>query len=78
MVKSQVKNKKEAKYVPPARATSNQWKSDDHYDNIAEVRPGFPIKGEGERRERKSAYEGPGISRESRRKGDKLGFFDRW
>lgn len=77
-VKSNVRNKKEANYAPPARATSNQSKLNDHYDNIAEVRPGFPMKEEGERRERKSIYEGPGLSRETRKKGDKLGFFDRW
>lgn len=78
VVKSNVRNKKEANYAPPARVTSNSDKLSDNFHNIAEVRPGFPLKEEGEQRERKSIYEGPGLSRETRKKGDKLGFFDRW
>lgn len=79
VVKSNVRNKKEARYSPPAVANSAA-NGREYYDNIAQVRPGFPLPQhqKQEQHERKSVYEGTGMSRESRKKGDKLGFFDRW
>ncbi|SJM84388.1 uncharacterized protein ZBIST_1623 [Zygosaccharomyces bailii] len=80
VVKSTVRNKKEARYSTSATANSSAENSGGYYDNIAQVRPGFPLpqNQNSEHQERKSVYEGPGMSRASRKKGDKLGFFDRW
>lgn len=50
-----------------------------YYDNLAHVKPGFPLpkseQGDGET-QRKSEFEGPGMSVLSRRSGDKLGVFN--
>lgn len=50
-----------------------------YYDNVALVKPGFPLpRGQqSDEGERKSEYEGSGMSVMSRKRGDKLGFMNR-
>ena len=58
----------------------------DYYDNLAQVKPGFPLPKHGDNSidnsedhglARKSKYEGSGLSAVTRKRGDKLGFLDR-
>lgn len=61
----------------------------DYYSNIAQVKPGFPLPkhalkdstdpnaNESNSFQRKSKYEAGGVSAVSRKRGDKLGFWDR-
>lgn len=59
---------------------------DDYYSNVGQIRPGFPIPKkqasrfemeDDEHIERKSKYEGPGLSALARKRGDKLNYFAR-
>lgn len=80
VVKGVVKARREAKYSSTGMASSDISKqSAAYYDNLAHVKPGFPLpnneQGEDER-QRKSEFEGPGMSVLSRRSGDRLGLFN--
>ncbi|QLQ78227.1 hypothetical protein HG537_0A04740 [Torulaspora globosa] len=81
VVKAVVRSKREANYSPSAVANHQEdnAKTAGYYDNLAQVRPGFPLPSERpvEPIERKSEFEGPGMSVLSRKRGDRLGFFDR-
>lgn len=81
VVKTVVRSRREAKYSPSVMASSGEdsTRSDQYYDNLAQVKPGFPLpkQQQAEPTERKSEFEGPGMSVLSRKRGDRLGFFDR-
>lgn len=82
VVKGIIKARKEAKFTSAAMAQYNadDQKSKEYYANSADVKPGFPLprsESEFETHKRKSKYEGTGMSVLSRRRGDRLGFFDR-
>lgn len=80
MVKGVVRSRREAQYSPSAVANhEEQSKTAGYYDNLAQVRPGFPLPSQKQTEaiERKSEFEGPGMSVLSRKRGDRLGFLDR-
>lgn len=88
--KSIIKRKKLEKFNPTSKDNAEKYLSHkidqetDYYANLATVRPGFPLpKSENTtndstaKYERKSKYEGSGMSVLSRKSGDRLGFLDR-
>ncbi|QLL30659.1 hypothetical protein HG536_0A04750 [Torulaspora globosa] len=81
VAKRVVRSKKEAQYSPSASANHEEHKAgtEGYYDNLAQVRPGFPLPSQKQTEaiERKSEFEGPGMSVLSRKRGDRLGFLDR-
>ncbi|CAI4059092.1 Coi1p SKDI_04G5925 [Saccharomyces kudriavzevii IFO 1802] len=85
IVKTIVKTRRDAKFIPKARGDNGEVSERDYYDNLAQVRPGFPLpKQNGNNIDpechglvRKSKYEGSGLSAATRKRGDKLGFLDR-
>ncbi|CCD22599.1 Coi1p NDAI_0A04430 [Naumovozyma dairenensis CBS 421] len=86
-VKSIVRKRREAKFTPKALALSRKTAEEntlsDYYDNLAQVKPGFPIpkpKDDSSSTNilpRKSVYEASSPSVITRKRGDKLGFLDR-
>ncbi|CAB4253741.1 similar to Saccharomyces cerevisiae YDR381C-A Protein of unknown function, localized to the mitochondrial outer membrane [Maudiozyma barnettii] len=92
IAKSIIRRRRQEQFNPTAKANEELYQNEklhketDYYANLAKVRPGFPlpqddvdaITGERkERYERKSQYEGSGMSVSSRKHGDRLGFLDR-
>ncbi|CAI4038242.1 SMKI04G5845 [Saccharomyces mikatae IFO 1815] len=86
IVKTIVKSRRDAKFIPKARGNSDEMNERDYYDNLAQVKPGFPLPKHGDNSidnsedhglARKSKYEGSGLSAVTRKRGDKLGFLDR-
>lgn len=81
VVKGVVRSRREAQYTPSAMAKHDEekTKTNGYYDNLAQVKPGFPLPSHKQEdvAERKSEFEGPGMSVLSRKRGDRLGFFDR-
>ncbi|CAI4057476.1 hypothetical protein SUVZ_02G4950 [Saccharomyces uvarum] len=86
IVKTIVKTKRDAKFTPQARGKNEKVQERDYYDNLAQVKPGFPLPKQVNNSVddskdhgllRKSKYEGSGLSAATRKKGDKLGFLDR-
>ncbi|CCK69574.1 Coi1p KNAG_0C04730 [Huiozyma naganishii CBS 8797] len=78
--KSIIRRRREAKFQPNAKMAADEHdrNNNTYYDNLAQVKPGFPLpKEDGSVPERKSKYEAGGISAVSRKRGDKLGFWDR-
>ncbi|CAI1851153.1 hypothetical protein SEUBUCD646_0B04890 [Saccharomyces eubayanus] len=86
IVKTIVKTRRDAKFTPQARGKNGELKERDYYDNLAQVKPGFPLPKQANNNAdgsedhglvRKSKYEGSGLSAATRKRGDKLGFLDR-
>lgn len=81
VVKSIVRGRREAKFIPSAMVSSKNGEDQalGYYDNVALVKPGFPLPQgqQSDEGKRKSEYEGSGMSVMSRKRGDKLGFMDR-
>lgn len=81
VVKGIIRSKKEARYTPPAlaRGKNDSEQSKEYYDNLADVKPGFPLPKDNpeDQSTRKSQFEGSGMSVLSRKRGDRLGFIDR-
>lgn len=86
VVKTIVKARRDAKFIPKARGNNGEVNEKNYYDNLAQVKPGFPIPKDGgdnidcsedHQLVRKSKYEGSGLSAVTRKRGDKLGFLDR-
>lgn len=63
-------------------SANEKW---DYYDNLAQIKPGFPIRdprkkldGNDENEfKRKSKYEAGGVAAVTRKRGDRLGFWNR-
>lgn len=88
LAKVVIKRRRDAKFQPKAiysnkPGTMGDLKNKDpsvsYYENLAQVKPGFPIHKDGEDKvpARKSKYEASGLSAVTRKRGDKLGFLDR-
>lgn len=86
VVKTVVKSRRDAKFIPKARGNNGEANEKNYYDNLAQVKPGFPLpkheddninSSEDHGLVRKSKYEGSGLSAVTRKRGDKLGFLDR-
>lgn len=77
--------RRDDKYKPEARITDRMKSSDkkwDYYDNLAHIKPGFPIKDPRDMAnesdfKRKSKFEAGGVAAVTRKRGDRLGFWDR-
>lgn len=87
IVKSIVRARRDAKFKPHALVGDEASSAQDYYDNLAQVKPGFPLPKKLDKDEefsivdaattRKSKYEAGGVSAVTRRRGDRLGFLDR-
>lgn len=77
LVKSIIRERRDAKFNPHARDAPANRSDVDYYENLAQVKPGFPLPSDASSQERKSEFEGAGLSYLSRKRGDKLGFLDR-
>lgn len=78
VAKTMIKERRISQFSPHMRGLP-QEDSSTYYDNFAQVKPGFPLPQTGESAgyERKSEFEGSGLSYMSRKRGDRLGFLDR-
>ncbi|KAG0677868.1 hypothetical protein C6P41_003120 [Kluyveromyces marxianus] len=79
IVKTVVRDSKVSKFDPQNLASAQTSAEDAHYANLAEIKPGFPLKKGDEESQikRKSEFEGAGLSYVTRKRGDRLGFLDR-
>lgn len=79
IVKTVVRDAKVSKFDPQNLSGDEKKDADSYYANPALVKPGFPMKKEEETTEikRKSEFEGAGLSYNTRKRGDRLGFLDR-
>ncbi|CDO94220.1 unnamed protein product [Kluyveromyces dobzhanskii CBS 2104] len=79
IVKTMVRGEKMSKFNPQGDSENVKKDGSSYYLNPAGVKPGFPMKKEedGTELKRKSEFEGAGLSYNTRKRGDKLGFFDR-
>ncbi|CCF58522.1 hypothetical protein KAFR_0E03710 [Kazachstania africana CBS 2517] len=77
--KSIIRDRRDKHFITAARVMKDNEddKNRDYYDNVALVRPGFPLPREEQTLKRKNRYEGTGVSAATRKRGDKLGFWDR-
>ncbi|SCU93429.1 LAMI_0E14334g1_1 [Lachancea mirantina] len=73
-VKAAIRGRRDAQFD---RFGEKSQGRDDYYKNLANVRPGFPISQADDGSGRKSDFQGSGLSYLSRKRGDKLGFWDR-
>lgn len=89
VVKAIVRSQRDAKYKPHELIDGQGNRNDGYYDNLAQVKPGFPIPKKTQASDefdlelseaattRKSKYEAGGISAMTRKRGDRLGFLNR-
>lgn len=89
VVKAIVRSQRDAKYKPQALINGENNNDESYYDNLAQVKPGFPIPKKKQASDefdlelseaattRKSKYEAGGISAMTRKRGDRLGLFSR-
>lgn len=75
LVKTIIRSQRDAKFIPLAKDQGAE--GGDYYSNVANVKPGFPLPADAASSDRKSEFEGSGLSYRSRKSGDKLGFWDR-
>lgn len=77
IVKTLIRDRKASTFSPQQIAKEKQDGDYDYYSNIAEVRPGFPLKKADAASETNTGFEGTGLSYMTRKHGDRLGFLDR-